>query len=171
MKQSYRELIEMLSTSEGWAQAYPLLLEAGHAAIPDVISGLKHLDPKIRKWCASFLDHHGTTEAIPAMVRALDDASAEVRRHAVHAIGCQPCKPDPLPVDVAAQLIRKANQDESIRVRRAAVHLLGLQAHDRRIVLALEEIVKSEADSKLVSNARFALVEQRKESRGDTRRE
>ncbi|HKN00126.1 MAG TPA: HEAT repeat domain-containing protein [Candidatus Binataceae bacterium] len=171
MKKSYRELIEMLCTPEGWTEAYPVLLEAGAAAIPDVITGLTHSDPKIRKWCAAFFDHHASKEAVPAIIRALDDPSAEVRRHAVHAIGCQRCKLDPLPVDVVAHLIRKATKDESIRVRRSAVHLLGLQRNDPRIAAGLERILNSETDEKLLSNARYALAEQRKENRRDARRE
>jgi HEAT repeat protein len=170
MKKSYGEFVGMLSTAEGWTEAYPELLAAGEAAIPDVIAGLADRDPKIRKWCAAFFDHHARREAVPAMIRALDDPSAEVRRHTVHAIGCQPCKPDPLLVDVVAQLIRKAAEDESIRVRRAAVHLLGLQTHDFRIISVLEKILKSEADRKLLSNAQFALAEQSREDRRDTRR-
>ena len=170
MEKPYRELVKMLATPEGWLQAYPLLRQAGGAAVPDVIAGLAHRHPKIRKWCAAFFDRHAAKEAVPAIIRALDDPSAEVRRHAVHAIGCQPCKLDPLPIDVVAELIQKASEEESICVRRAAVHLLGLQGHDPRTVAALEKILKTESDRKLLSNAYYALAEQRKERRRDKRR-
>ncbi|HUY38485.1 MAG TPA: HEAT repeat domain-containing protein [Candidatus Binataceae bacterium] len=159
MKVKRQELVEKLSGCVDWGEAQEVLRKAGPDALKGVIAGLDDGDPLIRKWCASFLDHNATSEAIPAMIRALDDKSADVRRHAVHAIGCQPCKLEPLPVDVIAQLIRKATDDPSVRVRRAAVHLLGLQPADPRIISALKGIMRSEGDSKVLSNARFAISE------------
>ncbi len=160
------ELVEKLSACADWGEAQKVLREAGPAAHDGVIAGLEHDDPQVRKWCAGFLDHNATPKMIPAMIRALDDKSAEVRRHAVHAIGCQPCKPAPLPIDIVAQLIRKACDDPSVRVRRAAVHLLGLQPADPRTIPALERIVRLERDSKVISNAHFALARNSKKTIG-----
>ncbi|MGH7780346.1 MAG: HEAT repeat domain-containing protein [Candidatus Binataceae bacterium] len=164
MKETRRELIDNLSVCVDWAEAQELLNQAGSVAVGEAIAGLGHADPQVRKWCASFLDHNATAEAVPAMIRALTDKSTDVRRHAVHAIGCQPCKLEPLPIDVVGQLIDRATNDSSVRVRRAAVHLLGLQPNDPRTAPALKKILQSEEDSKVRSNARFALIRPDKES-------
>lgn len=66
------------------------------------------------------------------MVAALDDPMANVRRVAVHSIGCQECKQQELDLDVVALLIRQLERDPSVKVRRVCAHMLGNQPPDPR---------------------------------------
>ena len=126
----FQECVDLLGRKDGWRVAYARLNNAGHAALVDVLDGLAHRDRGVRKWCAALLDHHADERCAAGLVRALSDPAADVRRHAVHAIGCQSCKTSPLPLDVVALLIERASRDTSVRVRRSAAHLLGLQPAD-----------------------------------------
>lgn len=161
---SFKEYVERLGTAEGWRSAYPILNRAGIDALEDVLEGLSHPNWRVRKWCAAFMDHYADDRCVDALVVALDDSIADVRRHAVHGIGCQPCKMSPLKIDVVALLIERALNDSSIRVRRSAVHLLGCQPPDNRVVKAIDTILQKDQDAKLRSNAKWALEQQEKQS-------
>ncbi len=160
----FKEYVERLGTAEGWRSAYPILNRAGIDAIEDVLGGLSHPNWRVRKWCAAFMDHYADDRCVDALVVALDDPIADVRRHAVHGIGCQPCKASPLKIDVVALLIERALNDSSIRVRRSAVHLLGCQPPDNRIVKAIDTILQKDQDVKLRSNAKWAIEQHEKQS-------
>ena len=112
------DAVEELATVEGWRTAYPLLDEAGPAARDVVRRGLAHPHPRVRQWCAALLDHHADERSIPGLLRVLDDPVAAVRRHALHSLGCQPCKTAPLAIDVVPLLLHRAAHDVSVRVRR-----------------------------------------------------
>lgn len=155
----YGAAVERLATVDGWRTAYPLLDRAGRAALEAVIAGLAHPHPKVRQWCAALLDHHADARCLPGLVRLLDDPVAGVRRHALHSLGCQPCKPAPLAVDVVPLLLRRAAEDPSVRVRRAAAHLLGCQPPDARAADGLSAIAATAADAKLRRNAQWALAQ------------
>lgn len=155
--EKYSDMVERLGTPAGWAVAYPVLVEAGAAALPAVMLGLKHWNAKVRKWCAGFLDHFGDQACVPAMVRAVRDESADVRRHALHALGCQACKKEPLEVDAVGILLGLAMRDKNMRVRTAAVHMLGNQMPDGRVVSALSRAVERERNEKWVRVARWTL--------------
>jgi HEAT repeat protein len=152
--------IEALATPAGWAAAYPRLDHAGAAAMPLARRGLRHPDKNVRKWSAALMDHHADEGCIADLVAALRDSSPDVRRHALHSLSCQACKPSPLKVDVVLYLVALAMSDSSIRVRRAAAHMLGNQPPDERAAAALREIAGSAADPKLRFNARWALSHQ-----------
>jgi HEAT repeat protein len=154
----FQECVDLLGRKEGWRVAYARLNNAGHAALVDVLDGLAHRDRGVRKWCAALLDHHADERCAAGLVRALSDPAADVRRHAVHAIGCQSCKTSPLPLDVVALLIERASRDTSVRVRRSAAHLLGLQPADARAAQALRTILATEPDAKVRRNAQWALA-------------
>jgi HEAT repeat protein len=152
--------VEQLATVEGWRAAYPQLDEAGPAAREAVVRGLVHPHPRVRQWCAALLDHHADERCVPALLRLLDDPVAGVRRHALHSLGCQPCKPAPLRIDVVPLLLRRATQDTSVRVRRAAAHLLGCQPPDGRAAAGLRALAAGDPDPKVRRNAQWALAQQ-----------
>jgi HEAT repeat protein len=156
MSGGHDALIESLGTSK-WQDAYRALCDDGPDALPAILRGLKHPNWRVRKRCASFLDHFADASCVPAAVEALRDPSADVRRHALHALGCQACKTSPLKVDVVARLLPLALSDPSIRVRRAAVHMLGNQPGDDRVRRSLTNALKTESDAKWLSSARWAL--------------
>lgn len=148
--------------SDRWHQAYRALSGLGSRALDDVARGLEHPDWRVRRWCASLLDHHADEGCVPRLLALLRDPVPAVRRHAVHAIGCQSCKARPLPVDVVAILVRHAVSDPSPRVRRVAIHLLGCQPHDPRAVRALQRLLGRALPEKSRRAARWSLAEQRR---------
>ena len=149
--------VEDLATFEGWSRSYSVLLAAGTAALKSVSHGMTHRDPRVRMWCASFMDHFADETCLPALLTALEDPVADVRRHALHSLGCRECKPAALQIDVVPLLIKMALRDSSIRIRRAAAHLLGNHGIDPRVVAALTAAAKKDADPKFKSNARWAI--------------
>jgi HEAT repeat protein len=159
---NYRRYVPLLANKEGWQSAYPILDSAGKLALIDILEGLEHPDWQVRKWCTALLDHHADQRCIQPLVRRLTDPYADVRRHAVHSIGCQPCKDDSLCIDIVSLLIERALNDASIRVRRSAVHMLGNQPYDTRALETLEYMIGKEKDSKLLSNAMWSLKQQYK---------
>lgn len=161
--EEYKHYVQMLDTSEGWQVAYPILDQAGQIALPAIRAGLGNSDPQIRKWCVALMDHNADQQSIEALVDCLSDAYADVRRHAVHSIGCQPCKENPLCLDVVGLLIERIEVDPSIRVRRSAVHMLGNQPYQKRAIQLLERLLQTESDPKLLSNAKWALQQQLKD--------
>lgn len=129
--------------------------------IETLLLEMQDADPKVRARATGLLDHLADDRCVDPLQRALQDPSPLVRRHAVHSIGCQQCKVSPLQTDVVGLLLERALHDKSIRVRRVAVHQLGLQAQDTRAIAALETILASDHDQKLLSRAQFALKNQR----------
>jgi HEAT repeat protein len=152
---SYASEIEALGTPEGWQAAYKTLDAAGTAALPEILSGIRNRDWRIRRWCVALLDHHGDQRCVYGLVEALKDPSPVVRRHAVHSLGCQRCKNLALDVDIVSLLIDKMMNDESLRVRQVAAHMLGNQGPDPRALAALHFVLTA-SNGKLKSNAHWA---------------
>ena len=156
-----RELLAALGAAEYpvRAAATARLRALGPAAVPVLVEAARHPDPVARAAAMAAMDHVADDRCAAALQRGLRDPVPNVRRHAVHAIGCQPCKMSPLALDVVALLVERALDDASIRVRRVATHLLGLQPPDPRAVRALRAIFRSARDGKLRQRARLALVQ------------
>lgn len=151
-------IVDQLAAAE-WetrAAARDHLTSLGADAIPVILKGCSHTDPQARAECIALLDHFADERCLEALKTALHDQSARVRRHAVHSLGCQQCKPRPLQLDVVALLVPLALADPSIRVRRVAVHQLGLQHPDPRITDALRRILRVDRDPGLLQRARHA---------------
>jgi HEAT repeat protein len=129
-------------------------------SLKDALAGMNDADLRVRAAAAGLLDHWADQSYVGPLTKALGDPSARVRRNAVHALGCQACKPAPLAVDSIGLLIEKALSDSSIRVRRVSVHQIGLQQRDPRAVAALETILARDTDAGLRSRAEFALKNQ-----------
>jgi HEAT repeat protein len=150
--------------SADWAvreQAFGDLFGRGPAAVPTLVIGAADRRPRVRAACIALMDHLADERCCASLESGLRDDSALVRRHAVHAVGCQRCKPQPLAIDVVGALIERASSDSSPRVRRVAVHQLGLQPHDPRAIETLLRVIAESRDAGLVSRARHALREQR----------
>jgi HEAT repeat protein len=156
-----QQFVELLGNNDfALSQAATeVLFERGVSALDALVEGLSHPNWRVRKNCAGLMDHLGDDHCIEPLRRVLNDPIVGVRRLAVHALGCQPCKPAPLPADIIGLLLERALSDPSIRVRRVAVHMLGLQPYDARAVEALQAILDQETDPKLLSRARYALRE------------
>lgn len=157
------ELVARLGTDE-WQTAYDRLDAHLDAAGPDrvqetldiVVDGFDHDRPQVRKWCVALLDHHATSACLDPLAAMLEDPKAPVRRHAVHSVGCQSCKDEPVDLDVVGLLIERVETDPSVRVRRVATHMLGNQPPDERAGAFLADLAESADDEKLRRNARWA---------------
>jgi HEAT repeat protein len=163
------QLVELLGSNDfGLSQATAeLLFRRGASALDALVEGLSHSNWRVRKNCAALMDHLGDDRCIEPLRRALSDPIVGVRRHAIHALGCQPCKSAPLQADIVSLLVERSLSDPSIRVRRVAVHMLGLQPCDARAIAALQAIVHQETDPRLLSRARHALAEHQKKAGED----
>mgnify|MGYP006293675795 CR=1 FL=1 len=146
--------------SEVWAireKAFTGLFSDGSQAIATLVAGAAHSRPRVRAACVALMDHLADERCCKSLERALHDPSPLVRRHAVHAVGCQRCKVQPLSIDVVAALIERVLNDSSPRVRRVAVHQLGLQPRDARAIQVLTNVIAESQDAGLVSRAMHAL--------------
>lgn len=153
------QLVEQLGDPD-WRErdaAFAALQGLGAESVPALVEGLAHPEAQVRLWCADLMDHLADDRCADPLRQALTDPSPDVRRHAVHSLGCQRCKVEPLAVDIVGLLCERSLHDASIRVRRVAVHQLGLQPHDPRAIVTLETILREETDEKLLSRAEFAL--------------
>ena len=148
---------------EEWAireKAFTGLFNEGSRAVATLVAGAAHSRPRVRAACVALMDHLADERCCRSLEHALHDASPLVRRHAVHAIGCQGCKVQPLSIDVVAALIERVLNDSSPRVRRVAVHQLGLQPRDARAIEVLTRVIAESHDAGLVSRATHALSQQ-----------
>ena len=137
------------------------LVRAGQAGIDAVLQGLFHSNPRVRRGCAGFLDHHGTDACFaPLQWVALHDTASSVRRVAVHSASCQRCKSCPLTGDLVGLLVQVALSDPNRRVRGNAISGLGYQHQDARAIAALEQTLRSETDPCLRRAAHHALKHQ-----------
>lgn len=90
------------------------------------VEGLRHQDWRVRRTCAWLLDPVDLTpESVAALTRALDDEHPQVRRKAVHSLGCENCKPNGCAVDVRP-LFERAIGDDSVLVRSMVIHVVTL---------------------------------------------
>jgi hypothetical protein len=102
---------------------------------------LEHPNPVVRRLCLQLLDHVVDERGIPVLLKALDDPVPRVRRHALHALACDRCKPHALEVDVVPPLIECARRDPSEKVRFYAVAALAPRRSDARVWQTLHELV------------------------------
>lgn len=93
-----------------------------------LIAGLKHPNSKVRWWCIQLMDHIADASYVPPLLEAAQtDPTPKNRRHAIHAIVCEVCKPNrqPLNVDVRLELATIARLDSDISVRAMALEELA----------------------------------------------
>jgi HEAT repeat protein len=97
-----------------------------------LIRGLKHRNSKIRWWCIQLMDHIADESYLqPLLDAAYTDPTPKNRRHAIHALACEKCKPDGcrLRVDIRDDLRRILSTDPDVSVRETArLELAELEA-------------------------------------------
>ena len=154
-----RPLVERLGGRD-WTDvgaAYRALAALGEVGRKAVRQGLNHPHPRVRVACADFYDHLGRDEDVPVLCELLGDPVPSVRRQAVHSLACQRCKPGPLQTDLTETLIGLALHDPTPRVRREAVYGLWARGADPRSITALEQILQTDTNPKVVREARNSL--------------
>lgn len=101
-----------------------------------LIRGLKHPNSKIRWWCIQLMDHLADESyRDPLLDVAYTDPTPKNRRHAIHALVCEKCKPDRcrLNIDIRADLQQIIATDPDASVRELArQELAELEAIDRK---------------------------------------
>lgn len=135
-----RALIDKLASTQGRNEAIVALVGAINArdlarvtlrpeARAALIQGLQHPNAKVRWWCLQLMDHLADESFIPHILPLLDDPVGKVRRHAVHALTCDVCKPDrcglALSEQVRDRIAQVAVSDADVRVRKEAERGLG----------------------------------------------
>ena len=94
-----------------------------------LIDGLEHNNAKVRWWCLQLMDHLADASFIPYILPLLNDPVGKVRKHAVHALTCDVCKPDrcglELSESVKARIEEVAQTDTDERVRKEASEALS----------------------------------------------
>jgi HEAT repeat protein len=102
-----------------------VVTEAAKAAL---IAGPKHGNSKVRCWCIQLMDHVADESYLrPLLEAARSDPTPKNRRHAIHALTCEICKPDQcgLDIDIRAALADIAASDHDESVRRLALEELA----------------------------------------------
>lgn len=93
-----------------------------------LIEGLKHSNSKVRWWCIQLMDHLADESYLaPLLDTAYNDPTPKNRRHAIHALVCEKCKPDRcrLNIDIREDLRRIIECDPDASVRETALQELA----------------------------------------------
>lgn len=147
-----QQLVERLADSDHHMadEAEHQLLAEGAAGIQAVIAGMAHLNSRVRRSCADFMDHHGDDRCFLGLVeRSLHDPVPKVRRRAVHALGCDRCKVSPLSADRIPVLMSVIRNDPNKWVRYEAIWALNTSKNDERYYPLLHEVLDAEIDRDL----------------------
>lgn len=135
---------------------------------------LNHPDPPARRLCLDYLDHLAGPEAAETFTAALDDPVPRVRRHAIHALTCEACKPEAWCADAVTPLRRIIADDPSPKVRFEALRALlsqldpssradaiqaVLDAGDRPLLSEVVHARRRSVPADLRASARQALQE------------
>ena len=152
----------LLLASRDWktrSAARDALIAAGGAGLSAAVEGLQHPEPPVRRGCVDFLDHHADDDCADDLRRvALHDPIPQVRRFAVHALGCVRCKASPLDIDLIEFFAMvAARSDESAKVRRAAIYALSHHPQDSRATAVLRLVLEQETDRELRKAAHRVL--------------
>ncbi len=137
---NYTDLVNQLAYKEGRNEAIIALVGAINArdlakvslepeAKKALIQGLDHANAKVRWWCLQLMDHLADNSFIPFILPLLDDPVGRVRKHAVHALTCDVCKPDrcglELSMRIKTRIEEVAHSDADERVRKEAAAALA----------------------------------------------
>ena len=158
----YSQLVSSLADPETRWQVADLL----RAALPDskeaLLDGLRNGVPSVRRWSALVLDHADHDPEVEDALRlATTDRNRKVRRAALHAMSCAPCKPDGcLTTDGVALLVDSMLHDRSVAVRRTCAGSLMWNQHGRgaNVVRAFETLLASADDHVLRQRAAWFLA-------------
>ncbi|HEV2123361.1 MAG TPA: HEAT repeat domain-containing protein [Chloroflexota bacterium] len=150
------DLVKLLAARTGWVRrAVELALtEAGRAGVNAAIAGLSDPDPRVRHGAAAFMDHHADKQCVTKLIDlAMNDPVSYVRGMALHALGCQRCKPEPLDVDLLPLLEHMAKTDERWKARRGAVWSLAQMVPAPRVKEILQYVLEHDPDPRVVEAA------------------
>ena len=157
-------LVQLLGsrTSRVRAAVQVQLESRGKAGVDAAIAGLSDPDPRVRCGAADFMDHHADEDCADKLRdMALNDPVPYVRDMALHALGCQRCKPEPLAVDILDILILRAKTEDSWKKRRGNVWSLAQRNMDPGVKEALQYIVEHDPHPEVVRAARYAMTRKR----------
>jgi hypothetical protein len=157
-------LVQMLGsrTSRVRAAVQVQLESLGKAGVDAAIVGLSDPDPRVRYGAADFMDHHADEDCVEKLRdMALNDPVPFVRDVALHALGCQRCKPEPLAVDTLDIVILRARSEESWKKRRGAVWSLTQRITDPGVKETLLEIAERDPDPRVADAARSGAKRKR----------
>lgn len=134
-----------ISVPATWA-----LQQAGPAAIPALLAGLRHPHPRIRRGCVDIIDHGGygaDDRCIVALLPMLRDQAPHIRRAVWHTLFCERCRDDAkceitgqMELDRVGLLIKFGITDPNPKLRSQLIDDLRQYVSDPRAVLALAEI-------------------------------
>jgi len=130
--------VERLAIPHHQREAVWHLVLSGPRALDAVRAGLAHDDPAVRRGCTDVLDHLVDDAALEDLVAMVDDADAEVRVKALHALACARCKENgcsPSAASVVPAAIDRLRDDPDPHVRNMAIGALGRWVHDDATVL------------------------------------
>jgi len=134
----------------------------GKAGVAAAVAGLSDPDPRVRCGAADFMDHHAGEDCVEKLRdMALHDPVPYVRDVALHALGCQRCKPEPLAVDPLDILLLRAKTETSWKRRRGAVWSLAQRNTDPGVKEALESLAAHDPDPRVADAARGGLTRKR----------
>jgi len=126
------------------------------AAVPQLITALRHPDAEVRWHASRALEAIGpaAATAAPALVKALKDKDPQVRAHAAHALGYIGDKADVTITALAAGLT-----DSDPQVRRASVGAIGRLSPGPKVTIPLMVKVLEDARPEVVLPALQTLAE------------
>lgn len=150
-----------------WWQAVDQFRPAGRPfrefpGVPVPLSAMQagalcHPNPKLRRACLGVLDHEANDQSMDVFRRCLGDPVPRVRLAALHGLGCQRCKENPVDsYDVVPHLLVLARSDPSPKVRQAVVAGLAVLGDSDAKDLLLE-LSTSDADPLVRATAQAAL--------------
>jgi hypothetical protein len=154
------KLVTLLGARTGWVRAAVerALVETGKPGVAAAVAGLSDPDPRVRAGAAGFMDHFADQSCVPKLLDLVyHDPVRQVRAQALHALGCQRCKPEPLDVDDFPILVHVATHDESWKARRSAICSISQRIPDPRVKPFLEQVLEREAEPHVLQAARHGL--------------
>ena len=154
------KLVRLLAARTGWVRqaVERALVETGKPGIAAAVAALSDPDPRLRAAAAGYMDHFADQRCVPKLLDLVhNDPSAQVRAQALHALGCQRCKPEPLDIDDFPILSHVALNDQSWKIRRSAVQTIAQRIPDPRVKVVLEQVLARETDPHVIHSARHGL--------------
>lgn len=167
-ERSYESLVAGLDVrgeSRERREAVRLLREAGESAKPALLRGLSHPAWRVRHGCLRVLDHTIIDDPTRRhIIDSLADPHRKVRQAAIHALGCEVCKPEGFcgveGVDLVGMYLQVIQTDPSLRVRRAAMgrFMWTAEQPEERVQAVLESLLADAPDASLRERAASALA-------------
>lgn len=126
------------------------LQQAGPAAIPALLAGLTHRQPRVRRGCVDVIDHGGygaDDRCVTALLPLLHDPVPHIRRAVWHTLFCTRCQDAAKcavmatePLDQVALLIEIGLHDPNPKLRGQLIDELRQHSSDERASHALATI-------------------------------